>query len=112
MELRRDRGAFSYGIAVSDRAKFTFFRTDELDSNRNLGPYGTAFAEYRPGPKTTIRLDIDNLFDTAAQRHRSLYIPDRTSADPTFNELRQRNIHTSIMLTLKRSFGGGSKESK
>jgi hypothetical protein len=111
-ELRRDHGAFSYGISVSDRAKFTFFRTDELDSNRNLGPYGTAFAEYRPGPKTTIRLDVDNLFDTAAQRLRTLYIPNRTSAEPTFNELRQRNIHTSIMLTLKRSFGNGSAGSK
>lgn len=107
-ELRRDHGAFSYGVAVSDRAKFTFFRTDEFDSNTNVGPYGTAFAEYRPDSKTTVRLDFDNAFDTAAQRRRTLFDPNRTNPIPSFLELRERNIHTSVMITLKRSFGGGS----
>jgi hypothetical protein len=107
-ELRRDQGAFSYGMAVSDRAKFTFFRTTELDSNRNMGPYGTAFAEYRPDGKTTIRLDVENLFDTAAQRNRNLYDPNRTSPEPLFHELRERNTHMSFALSIKRSFGGGS----
>ncbi|MBA3577753.1 MAG: TonB-dependent receptor [Sphingomonas sp.] len=107
-ELRRDSGAFSYGIAVSDRAKFTFFRTTEIDSNRNLGPFATAFAEYRPDGKTTIRLDIDNLFDTAAERQRILYQPNRTNPIPSFFELRERNIHLTFGLTVKRSFGGGA----
>ena len=107
-EVRRDQGAFSYGFAVSDRAKFTFFRTDELDSNRNLGPFGTAFAEYRPDGKTTIRLDIDNLFDTGAERHRVLYDPNRTNPNPLFEEIRERNVHMTIGLSIKRSFGGGA----
>lgn len=107
-ELRRDHGAFSYGFALSDRAKFTFFRTDELDSNRNLGPYGTAFAEYRPDGRTTIRLDADNILDTAAERERILYSPNRTNPDPLFREVRERNIHMTFGLTVKRSFGGGA----
>lgn len=107
-ELRRDQGAFSYGIAVSDRAKFTFFRTDELDSNRNLGPYGNAFAEYRPDGKTTIRLDLNNIFDTGAERQRVLYNPDRRNPIPQFDEIRERNTHVTVGLTVKRSFGGGS----
>ncbi len=106
-ELRRDQGAFSYGMAMSDRSQFTFFRTDELDNNRNLGPFGTAFAEYRPDKRTTVRLDVDNIFDTAAERRRVRFVPDRTVLVPTFDEVRRRNIHVSFGLSVKRSFGGG-----
>jgi hypothetical protein len=110
-ELRRDAGALSYGIAASDRDKFFIFRTDEIYSNWNGGPYGTAFVEYRPDSRTTIRLDGDNIFDTNANAHRLLYRPDRTIIDPTFIENRERNIHTAFTLTIKRSFGGGGKAS-
>lgn len=110
-ELRRDAGALSYGIAVSDRDKFFIFRTDEIYSNWNGGPYGTAFIEYRPDSRTTIRLDGDNIFDTNANAHRLLFRPNRTIIDPTFIENRERNIHTAFTLTIKRSFGsGGTKE--
>jgi len=107
-EVRRDAGAFSYGFAVSDRDKFYLYRTDEIYSNWNGGPYGTAFAEYRPDGRTTIRLDIDNLFDTNAEANRLLYRPNRTVMDPMFREFRERNIHMSFGLTIKRSFGGGA----
>jgi outer membrane receptor protein involved in Fe transport len=107
-ELRRDKGAFSYGMAVSDRDKFYLFRTDEIYSNWNGGPYGTAFVEYRPDSRTTIRFDADNIFDTDATAHRVLFRPNRTNPDPKFAEDRQRNIHRSFMLTVKRSFGRGA----
>ncbi len=104
-ELRRDAGSLSYGVAASDRDKFYIYRTDEIYSNWNGGPYGTAFVEYRPDSKTTIRLDADNIFDTDAHAHRLLYRPNRTATDPLFVEDRERNIHTSFTLTVKRSFG-------
>ena len=50
-DVRRDAGAWSYGFIVSDRDRTTFFRTDEFDTNFNGGPFGTAFVEYRPGPR-------------------------------------------------------------
>jgi hypothetical protein len=109
-ELRRDAGPLSYGIAASDRDKFFLFRTDEIYSNWNGGPYGTAFVEYRPDSRTTIRLDADNIFDTNANAHRVLYRPNRTIMDPTFIENRERNIHTAFTLTVKRSFGGGASK--
>jgi outer membrane receptor protein involved in Fe transport len=107
-ELRRDKGAFSYGISVSDRDRFYLFRTDEIYSNWNGGPYGTAFVEYRPDSRTTVRFDADNIFDTDATAHRVLYRPNRTNPDPKFTEDRERNIHRSFMVTVKRSFGRGS----
>jgi outer membrane receptor protein involved in Fe transport len=110
-ELRRDAGPLSYGIAASDRDKFFIFRTDEIYSNWNGGPYGTAFVEYRPDSRTTIRLDADNIFNTDANAHRVLYRPNRTIIDPTFIENRERNIHTAFTLSIKRSFGGGGKSS-
>ena len=111
-ELRRDAGPLSYGVAASDRDKFFLFRTDEIYSNWNSGPYGTAFVEYRPDSRTTIRLDADNILNTEAHAHRLLYRPDRRIIDPTFIENRDRNIHTAFTLTLKRSFGGGGAKPK
>jgi hypothetical protein len=105
-EVRRDSGAFSYGFAVSDRDKFTFFRTDELDSNTNDGPYATAFLEFRPDARTAITLDVDNALDTGATRERLLFSPNRASPEQAFRELRERNRHANFGLTIKRSFGG------
>jgi hypothetical protein len=108
LEMRRDAGAFSYGFTVADRDRFTFFRTDEFDSNRNTGPYGTAFVEYRPDARTAITLDVDNLFDTGAIRERNLFFPNRADPEERIDEVRERNRHVNIGLTLKRSFGGSS----
>jgi hypothetical protein len=107
LDVRRDRGAFSYGFVVNDRQHFTFFRTDEFDTNFNGGPYGTAFVEYRPGPKTSITFDVDNLFNTRAKRNRLLFFPNRAGPDDVVNEFRERNRHLTLGLTLKQSFGGG-----
>jgi hypothetical protein len=107
VEARRDAGAFSYGLTVNDRAGFTFFRTDEFDYNFNGGAYGTAFVEYRPGPRMAITLDIDNLFNTGGLRRRRLFLPNRADPEKRYDELRERNRHLDVGLTIKRSFGGG-----
>jgi len=107
-EVRRDAGAFSYGFALSDRDKFYLYRTDEIYSNWNGGPYGEAFVEYRPDGRTTIRLDGNNIFDTNATADRLLYRPNRTVENPMFHEVRERNTHVTFRLSVKRSFGGGN----
>jgi hypothetical protein len=107
-EARRDIGAFSYGLTASNRAGFTFFRTDEFDYNYNSGPFGTAFIEYRPDARTAITLDVDNLFDTGGSRERRLFLPNRRAPTKVQDELRERNRHVSLGLTLKRSFGRGA----
>lgn len=108
-EVRRDAGDFSYGIALSDRDKFYLYRTDEIYSNWNGGPFGEAFVEYRPDGRTTVRLDANNIFDTNATADRLLYRPNRTIDEPMFQEIRERNIHVTFGLSVKRSFGGGGK---
>ena len=107
-EVRRDSGAFSYGFAVSDRDKFTFFRTEEFDSNYNSGPYATAFVEFRPDPRTAITLDLDNALDTGATRERLRFLPNRATPQLTIQEFRERNRHRVLGLTIKRSFGGAA----
>ena len=107
LEVRRDAGKFSYGFTVNDNERFTFYRTDEFDSNFNGGPYGTAFFEYRPSAKTAITFDVDNLFSTSGNRVRRLFDPNRAAPTGIFDETRERNRHRSFGLTLKQSFGGG-----
>jgi hypothetical protein len=111
VEARRDAGALSYGFLVAHRDRFIFFRTNELDINSNTGPFGTAFVEYRPDSRTAITLDVENLFDTGGQRERRLFFPNRLNPTFSADELRERNRHTSVGVTVKRSFGGGVAKS-
>jgi outer membrane receptor protein involved in Fe transport len=112
VDLRRDAGAFSYGFTVSDRDRFTFFRADETDSNWNGGPYGTAFVEYRPGPRTSITFDVDNMFDTRSVRERIFFAPNRSNLDPFRQEDRERNRHVNFGITLKQTLGGAGGVAK
>jgi hypothetical protein len=108
VDVRHDIGNLSYGFNIGDRDRFTFFRTDEFDTNWNGGPFATAFVEYRPRAGTTITFDLDNAIDTQAFRERTIYVPNRAEPEFVINELRERNRHINIGLTLKQSFGGGS----
>ena len=108
VDVRRDSGPWSYGFVVNDRDRFTFFRTDEFDINFNGGPYGTAFVEYRPGPRTSITLDLDNALNTSGNRHRIRFFPNRLAPTFIIDEFRERNRHLNFGLTVKQTFGGGA----
>ena len=107
VELRRDKGPLSFGATLEDRDRFSFFRTDELDTSFNDQPFLTAFAEYRPDPKTTLRLDFDNVLQTAGQRRRQFFDPNRSAASPVVDEFRDRNSHVAVTFSVRRGFGGG-----
>jgi len=104
LTVRRDAGSFSYGFEVFDNQKFTFFRTDEFDTNFNGAPGWNAFVEYRPSSKTSLTLDAQHVF---GKRNRLLFFPNRAEPESIINEYRERDQHISIGLTLKQSFGGG-----
>jgi hypothetical protein len=106
-DYRHDLGNFSYGFTLGDRDSFTFFRTDEFDSNFNGGPVATAFVEYRPNARTSITFDIDNAINTPGKRRRIIFDPNRADPDSIIDEFRERNRHLNLGLTLKQSFGGG-----
>lgn len=111
VEFRRDIGKWAYGLQVADRDRFSFFRSNEIDTVYNGGPYGTAFVEYRPNPRTTVTFDIDNLFNTRGLRDRQLTFPNRSFRQPSLSEFRERNSHLTFGLQFKRTFGGTSKAS-
>ena len=107
-DVRRDSGKWSYGFSVSDNQRFTFYRTDEFDTNFNGAAYWTAFVEFRPWTNTAVTLDIDNVFETSGDRDRLRFFPDRAHPDFMIHEFRERNRHQSFGITLKHSFGGSS----
>ena len=107
LDLRRDAGKFAYGFVLSDRARYFNFRTDEIDGYPNIGPYMTAFAEYRPSARSSLNLSVENLIATAGAIDRAFYFPNRTNPDPGLHEYRFRNSHARVSLTYKLSFGGG-----
>ncbi|MEO7564461.1 MAG: outer membrane beta-barrel protein [Sphingomicrobium sp.] len=105
VDLRRDSGKFAYGFVLSDRDRFFNFRTDEIDSHPNIGPYATAFVEYRPSSQSSLTLNVENLLDTAGVNDRLLYFPNRTDPVPDVHDYRFRNSHMRVQLTYKLSFG-------
>jgi hypothetical protein len=107
VDVRRDSGQWSYGFSVNDNQRFTFYRTDEFDTNFNGAPYWTSFIEYRPWANTSISLNFDNIAETSGNRQRTLFRPNRADPVNVFDEVRERNRHQSVGITLKRSFGGG-----
>ncbi|MDP3676176.1 MAG: hypothetical protein Q8R44_13960, partial [Novosphingobium sp.] len=103
-ELRRDAGKFAFGSSISDRDKVVFYRTKEVDSNFNTRPFVSAFAEYRPDPKTTVRLDLENVLQAAGQRERLFFSPNRSAPLPDSRESRDRISRPSVELSLRRGF--------
>jgi hypothetical protein len=108
LELRRDLASWSYGATLFDRVPFSFYRTDEVDSNFNSQPYVIAFVEFRPDKRTTMRLDFDNAIDTRGERFREFFDPNRSAEPPFANEFRRRNSHIAVTLSVNRTFGGGA----
>ena len=106
LSVRRDAGALSYGFEITDNQRFTFYRTDEFDTNFNRGAYMTGFFEYRPTQRTAINFSVDNLLETHAARDRILFSPDRARPTSVEEEYRDRNRHRAFQITLKQSFGG------
>lgn len=111
-ELRRDVGKTAVGASIGDRDEIAFYRTDEIDANFNNGPFVTVFAEYRPSPRTTLRVDVDNVFESTGNRRRLLFSPNRTTPDPFREEYRSRSNHVSVTFTLRRGFGSSSGASQ
>ncbi|HUQ13656.1 MAG TPA: hypothetical protein VM055_05200 [Novosphingobium sp.] len=109
-ELRRDVGKTAVGASIGDRDQITFFRTDEIDSNFNHGPFVNVFAEYRPDPRTTLRLDLDNALDSTGNRRRFFFDPNRSAPTPFAEEYRSRANHLQLTLTLRRGFGSGAAQ--
>lgn len=104
LDYRHDLGKFAYGANLGHRDWIDYYRTKEIDSNFNDGPYATAFVEYRPRASTAVTFDVDNLLNTHGSRYRLFSLPDR-SFDPSLVELRERNRRRVVSLTVKQSFG-------
>jgi len=105
VNFRQDLGKFAWGLEASGNAANRFYRRNEIDKPYGSIPYVSAFAEYRPTAKTTIRLSLDNLTDGPAYRARTFFSPDRRNPNPDLFEYRFRNKHVVPQLSLKHSFG-------
>ncbi|WP_375403361.1 hypothetical protein [uncultured Sphingomonas sp.] len=103
--FRQDGRKFAWGFDIEGAAPSTFFRQNELDRNFVRTPYVSAFAEYRPTPRTTVTAGLENATGRPAFRSRTFFQPDRKTPDPSVLEFRRRNQHVIPYLTVKHSFG-------
>lgn len=103
--FRQDLGKFAWGFELNADTGNTFYRRNETDKSHSLPPYLSAFAEWRPDPRTTVTFTLDNLTSTPGTRTRTFYDPDRRVRTPSALEYRERNRHIVPSLTIKRSIG-------
>ena len=103
--FRQDGKSFAWGVDAEFGAASTFFRQNELDRSFARAPYVSAFAEYRPTPRTTVTAGLENATGRPAFRRRTFFQPDRRTPEPSAVEFRKRNQHVIPFLTVKHSFG-------
>lgn len=104
-EFRQDFSTFAWGIEMSGDTGETFYRLNETDRQEGISPRISAFAEYRPGNRTSITLGAENLTDARSRRWRTFYDPDRTNPLPIREEYRERKPHVQLYLSVKHSIG-------
>jgi hypothetical protein len=104
VNFRHDLGKFAWGFGLEGTTQSTYYRRNELDRNWSELPYVTAFAEYRPGSRTTVTINVDNLSGAPAFRRRTFFTPDRRTRVPELVEIRKRNVHILPYLSVKHSF--------
>lgn len=104
--LRHDLRSFAWGVDLHLHQRNAVFRRSEIDAGRPRYPELNIFAEARFTPRTTLRLEVQNINDVPQTRLRTFYAPDRSNPTPVATELRERNTHISTFLTLRHSFGG------
>lgn len=102
--FRQDLGKIAYGVNYYGQPRNRVFRRNEIDSFDGTEPFLIAFAEYRATPKTTLTVQVENLFDVAGTRKRLFFTPDRTAAAPSVVEDRERNRHAAVSLAVRHSF--------
>ena len=103
--FRQDLGKWAYGATLFYNAPTFFFRQNEIDRPFGSQPYVTAFVEYRPSPKTTVTLSLDNATGAPAFRSRTFFSPDRRTPFADEYEFRHRNKHIIPAIGVKHSFG-------
>jgi hypothetical protein len=103
--LRQDLGRWAWGIDYYGSPPVTFYRREEIDRPNGMDPFVNAFVEYRPSPRTTVTMGLDNVFDIGATRGRTFFTPDRSNPSPSSFEFRERNAHRTLLFRVRQSFG-------
>lgn len=102
--IKYDGKSMAWGLDVAYRNYTTTFRVDEIDRQISINPFMSAYVEWRPRPKSSIRLSVDNLLNKPAWRERTFYDTDRSTLNPFLYEKRYRNQHIVPYLTAKTQF--------
>ena len=102
--FRQDLGKFAWGFGVEQGTHSISYRREEEDE-RWSDLYATAFAEWRPDARTTLRLELDNALDSQAYADRRFFTPDRRTPAPDEREERVRNRHVLPVVSFRRTFG-------
>lgn len=102
--FRQDLGKFAWGFGLEQATHQITYRREEEDE-RWSDLYATAFAEWRPDARTTVRFEVDNALNSQAYADRRFYAPDRRAPDPFLREQRVRNRHVLPVLSFRRTIG-------
>lgn len=103
--FRQDLGSWAWGVSWFAQPEQSVFRRNEIDRFDGDEPFLTGFVEYRPSQATAVRLGLQNIADVPAGRTRLFFQPDRTAAAPSAVEVRERNRHVEVRLSLRHNFG-------
>ena len=105
LNYRQDLGRYAYGFGYFAQPRRPFFRRNEIDEPNSGERLVNVFAEYRPDPKSTLTLSVDNILNNPFRRFRTFFDPDRSNPVPVVFEERERFQPRRAVLRYKRNFG-------
>jgi outer membrane receptor protein involved in Fe transport len=95
----------NWGVEVFGGWRETYYRVDQI-TDRKLKTYVELFAEYRPQPDLSVRLELTNLTERGFRNTRRGYDGPRSTSPLKFIDDRDIQVGRMVYVRVRKTFGG------
>ncbi len=92
-----------WGIDYYDQYQETYYRFDEIDSSKTKS-YVSAFAEYKPRPDLSFRVEFQNLGGRGVRETRQIYLGPRNGFPLDYTDIRDTGGRRAIYFRVRKTF--------
>ncbi|HEY5105559.1 MAG TPA: TonB-dependent receptor plug domain-containing protein [Caulobacteraceae bacterium] len=94
----------TWGVDVYHEWREVYYRFDEIDNNR-LKTYVTLFAEYKPHPDLSFRVELDNATARGFKLEREVYNGPRNISGLDYTDVRDLEFGRLLYFRIRKTFG-------
>ena len=94
-----------WGIDVFSGYRQTYYRFNEIATNKQKDAWVSVFAEWKPRPDTVLRVELDNVLERGFEYDRLDFTGPRGVSLVRSDDNRDLNFGREIYMRLRKSFG-------